>query len=181
MKLSGKISSVFTDLFKHKAVISFEVDLEDLETEEFQDLQQLEDLNITISKPTKKRSLNANAYCWTLIGKIAERLRTTKTAVYREYIKDCGVYRVVTLSDNAVGTFKHVWENQGLGWICETSKSQTKGFTDIVAYYGTSSYNVSQMARFIDYVVEEAKGLGIETLTGREIEALKNEQVNNQQ
>ncbi len=177
MKLNGKISSVFTDLFKHKAVISFEVDLEDTETEEFQDLQHLENLKITISKPTKKRSLNANAYCWTLIGRIAERLRTTKTAVYREYIKDCGVYRVITLSDNAVGTFKYVWENQGLGWLCETSKSQTKGFTDVVAYYGTSSYNVSQMARFIDYVVGEAKSLGIETLTAREIEALKNEQV----
>lgn len=177
MKLNGKISNVFTDLFKHKAVISFEVDLEDTETQEFQDLQQIEDLEITIKKRTNKRSLNANAYCWTLIGKIAERLSTTKTAVYREYIKDCGVYRVVTLSDNAVGTFKHVWEDQGLGWLCETSKSRIKGFTDVVAYYGTSSYNISQMSRFIDYVVEEAKSLGIETLTAREIEALKNEQV----
>lgn len=177
MKLNGKISNVFTDLFKHKAVISLEVDLEDTETQEFQDLQMAEDLEITIKKRTNKRSLNANAYCWTLIGKIAERLSTTKTAVYLEYIKDCGVYRVVTLSDNAVGTFKHVWEDQGLGWLCETSKSRIKGFTDVVAYYGTSSYNVSQMARFIDYVVEEAKNLGIETLTAREIEALKNEQV----
>lgn len=177
MKLNGKISNVFTDLFKHKAVISLEVDLEDTETQEFQDLQMAEDLEITIKKRTNKRSLNANAYCWTLIGKIAERLSTTKTAVYREYIKDCGVYRVVTLSDNAVGTFKYVWENQGLGWLCETSKSRIKGFTDVIAYYGTSSYNVSQMARFIDYVVEEAKNLGIETLTAREIEALKNEQV----
>lgn len=177
MKLNGKISSVFTDLFKHKAIVCFDVDLEDTETQEFQDLQVAKDLEITIKKRTNKRSLNANAYCWTLIGKIAERLRTTKTAVYREYIKDCGVYRVVTLSDNAVGTFKHVWEDQGLGWLCETSKSRIKGFTDVVAYYGTSSYNVSQMARFIDYVVEEAKTLGIETLTAREIEALKNEQV----
>lgn len=177
MKLNGKISNVFTDLFKHKAVVSFEVDLEDTETQEFQDLQMADDLEITIKKRSKKRSLNANAYCWTLIGKIAEKLSTTKTAVYREYIRDCGVYRVVTLSDNAVGTFKHVWEDQGLGWLCETSKSSIKGFTDVVAYYGTSSYNVSQMARFIDYVVEEAKNLGIETLTAREIEALKNEQV----
>lgn len=178
MKLNGKISNVFIDLFKHKAVISLEVDLEDTKTEEFQDLQQDEELEITVRKPKKRRSLNANAYCWYLIGKIAERLRTTKTDVYREYIKDCGVYRVVTLSDNAVGTFKHVWEDQGLGWLCETSKSQIKGFTEVVAYYGTSSYNTSQMARFIDYVVDEAKGLGIETLTAREIEALKNEQIN---
>lgn len=177
MKLNGKISNVFIDLFKHKAVISLEVDLEDTKTEEFQDLQQDEELEITVRKPKKHRSLNANAYCWYLIGKIAERLRTTKTDVYREYIKDCGVYRVVTLSDNAVGTFKHVWEDQGLGWLCETSKSQIKGFTEVVAYYGTSSYNTSQMARFIDYVVDEAKGLGIETLTAREIEALKNEQI----
>lgn len=178
MKLNGKISRVYTDLFKQKAVVSFEVDLADTKAKEFQDLQQDESLEITVRKPKKHRSLNANAYCWYLIGKIAERLRTTKISVYREYIKDCGVYRVVTLSDNAVGTFKHVWEDQGLGWLCETSKSSIKGFTDVVAYYGTSSYNTSQMARFIDYVVDEAKGLGIETLTVKEIEALKSEQVN---
>lgn len=175
MKLNGKIKSVTLDLFKNKADLVFEVDREDTDTQEFQDLQKIEDLEITISRKTKKRSLTANAFCWTMIGKIAERLKTTKTAVYREFIKDRGIYRVLTLSDNAVGTFVHVWEGQGLGWLCDTSKSQITGFTDVIAYYGTSSYNSAQMANFIDYVVEEAKGLGIETLTAREIEELKNE------
>lgn len=178
MKLHGKIKNATVDIFKHKVNLTFEVDQEDTETAEFQDLQQLEDLNITISKQTKRRSLEANAYCWLLIGKIAEKLRTTKIGVYREYIKDCGIYRVVTVDAKAVDTFKHVWQSQGLGWLCETSESRTNGFVDVVAYYGTSSYNAKQMARFIDYVVEEAKSLGIETLTAREIEAMKNEQVN---
>lgn len=175
MKLHGKIKTATNDIFKHTVNVTFEVAQADVDSEEFQDLQQARELEITVRRPKKRRSLNANAYCWYLIGKIAEQLRTTKISVYLEYIKDCGVYRVVTLSDNSVSTFKHVWEDQGLGWLCETSKSQIKGFTDVVAYYGTSSYNTSQMARFIDYVVDEAKNLGIETLTAKEIEALKNE------
>ena len=181
MKLHGKIKTATNDIFKHTVNVTFEVDQADVDSEEFQDLQQADELEITVRKPKKGRSLNANAYCWYLIGKIAERLRTSKIGVYREYIKDRGIYRVITLDEKAVDTFKHVWQGQGLGWLCETSSSNQAGFVDVVAYYGTSSYNTEQMAGFIDYVVEEAKGLGIETLTAREIEAMKNEQINNKQ
>ena len=104
-----------------------------------------------------KRSLRANAYVWELIGKIANVIGSTKEDVYREYIKDKGIYRIITLNDEAVPTFIKVWSNNGLGWICDTSKTNEEGLIDVVAYYGTSSYNTKQMSYFIDYVVEEAK------------------------
>ena len=66
-----------------------------------------------------------------------------------------------------------IWTEKGLGWICETSESKNDDFIDVIAYYGTSSYNTKQMANFIDYVVEEAKNLDIDTLTPMEIELLK--------
>ena len=51
--------------------------------------------DIEIRKPRKKRSLDANAYCWVLCQKIAERLSkggayVSKEDVYRHCIKDCG-------------------------------------------------------------------------------------------
>ena len=125
-------------------------------------------------KPYKqKRSLTANSYAWTLIGKIAEVIDSTKEEVYREYIRNKGIYRVITMNSSAVSMFKKIWSDKGLGWICETSETKTEGLTDVIAYYGTSSYNTKQMASFIDYIVSEAKELDVETLPPDEIQRLK--------
>lgn len=134
-----------------------------------QDKEQL----FEIQEHKEKRSLNANSYCWVLIGKIAEVVGNTKEEVYREYIKNKGIYRIVTLNDKAVPTFIKLWTERGLGWICETSETNITGLTDVVAYYGSSSYNTKQMSHFIDYIVQEAKDLGIETLPPDEIKSLK--------
>lgn len=126
-----------------------------------------------IKEHKKKRSLNANSYAWVLIGKIADAIGNTKEEVYREYIKNKGIYRIITIDEKAAPTFIKVWEDKGLGWICEKSETKIAGLIDVIAYYGTSSYNSKQMANFIDYVVAEAKELGIETLTPDEIAKMK--------
>ena len=126
-----------------------------------------------IKEHKQKRSLNANAYCWVLIGKIADAIGSTKEEVYITYITNKGIYRIITIDKKAATTFMKVWSDKGLGWICETSESNNEDFIDVVAYYGTSSYNTKQMANFIDYVVEEAKNLDIDTITPAELQALK--------
>ena len=136
-------------------------------------LNQSDDVIYDITEHKEKRSLNANAYCWTLINKIAGVVGNTKEEVYREYIQNKGIYRVITMNREAVPTFIKIWSERGLGWLCETSETKIEGLVDVVAYYGTSSYNTKQMASFIDYVVQEAKQLGIETLTPDKIEELK--------
>lgn len=125
-----------------------------------------------IKEYKKKRSLNANSYCWVLLQKLADKLNTTKEELYRKYIKEKGIFRTITIDNQAVSTFIHLWEEKGLGWICEVlNKGDTT--TDLIAYYGTSSYNTSQMAHYVDYIVEECKLQGIETMTQEELESLK--------
>lgn len=136
-------------------------------------LSQDDSTLFSIYEYVEKRGLKANAYCWTLISKIADKLNITKIDVYREYIKEKGIYRVITMNSDAVNTFIRVWSERGLGWICDTSETNIPGLVDVVAYYGSSSYNKKQMANFIDYVVAEAKELGIETKTPDEIQWLK--------
>ena len=175
MKLKGKILNLDLDYITHKPKLVIQLDNQiDIATEEF-NLLQNEDLDIEIVKHRVKRSLNANNYAWTLIGKIAEAIGNTKEEVYREYIKHKGIYRVVTIDEKASSTFIKIWEEKGLGWICERSNTKIAGLVDIIAYYGTSSYNTKQMAGFIDYVVEEAKALGIETLDELELKRLVGE------
>lgn len=124
-------------------------------------------------KPKKsKRSLNANAYCWVLLQKLADKLNTTKEELYKHYIKSKGIFRTIEIQTSAVSTFIYLWEKNGLGWICEVL-NEGKEITTLIAYYGTSSYNTSQMAHYIDFVVEECRTQGIEVLTEQEIQSLK--------
>lgn len=127
-----------------------------------------------ITEVRKKRSKNANNYCWELISKIADAIGSTKEEVYRDFIKNKGIYRIITIDKKSANTFIKVWNERGLGWLCEKSENKDSDYVDLIAYYGTSSYDTKQMAYFIDYVVQEAKNLDIETLTPNEIESLKN-------
>lgn len=174
MKLQGKITEINLDYLTHKPKVTIQLSSQkELFTDEFADLKNNEIIDIEISKHRNKRSLNANSYAWTLIGKIAEVVGNTKEEVYKDYIRNKGVFRIITINEKALNTFTKVWQERGLGWICETSKTDIPEFIDVIAYYGTSSYNTKQMANFIDYLVQEAKNLNIETLPPHELESLK--------
>lgn len=57
------------------------------------------------------------------------------------------------------------------GWVAE-KMGRSGGMTDVVAYYGSSSYDTFEMSRLIDEIVAEAKDLGIETMPPEELERL---------
>ena len=48
-----------------------------------------------------------------------------------------------------------------------------EGCKKIIAYYGSSCYDTKAMSVLIDYIVDDAKAIGVETLTPEEIEGLK--------
>lgn len=122
----------------------------------------------------EKRSLDANAYFWVLADKLAEKLNSTKEEVYKNYIKDIGGNSgIVCVEDKAVDKLCEVWESRGIGYQTDVFPSKLKGCTNVVLYYGSSTYDTKQMSRLIDFVVEDCKEQGIETKTPDEIENLK--------
>ena len=132
-------------------------------------------LDISIVPHKEKRSLDSNSYLWVLVQKIAEKVgKTTKVEVYRKAIRDVGVFEVLPIRKEAVQTFISRWNSKGYGWLCEsTGKSKLEGYENVFAYYGSSTYNTTEMSRLIDYVVDEAKELGIETLPPEQLNAMK--------
>lgn len=114
-------------------------------------------------------------YAWELMGKLAETSKTTKETVYKKAIRDVGVYEVVPIKDEALERFMTSWSKNGLGWICETTKSKLEGFTNVLAYYGSSAYDTAEMSRLIDWIVEECKLQNIETKPKNELESLVKE------
>lgn len=147
------------------------------------DIRELKDITANgkalmaeIKQYRVKRSLDANAYMWVLADKIAVAIKSTKEEVYRKAIKDVGKFTVVPIIDNDVDNWIKDWERDGLGWFCEImGESKLEGYTNIISYHGSSSYNTKRMSRLIDWIVEEAKELGIETMTDNQLRQMKNE------
>ena len=123
--------------------------------------------DLEIKEHRKKRSLDANAYAWVLINKIADALRLPPTEVYRQAIQNVGGnYEVIPIKAEAAGHFKQIWEAKGLGWPCvDMGKSKIDGYRNLRAYYGSSTYDTRQMSQLIDNLVQDCKALDIETLT----------------
>jgi len=134
------------------------------------------DVEVQIKDYKRKRSLDANGYAWVLIGKLAARLGLTKTEVYQSAIREIGgVSDVICLQDKAKEAFIRSWESNGIGWQCEEMPSKLEGCTNIVVYYGSSSYDSRQMSSLIDGLIEECRQYGIETMPEDRLNALLNE------
>ena len=132
------------------------------------------DVDVTIRKHRNRRSLDANAYAWVLIDKIAEKMHLPKEAVYRDHIRQLGgVSETVCVLDRAVDRLTQAWSKNGLGWQSETFESKLSGCTNVTLYYGSSTYDTQQMSALIDALVQTCRALNIETKTNEEIESLK--------
>ena len=131
-------------------------------------------ISLECKKWRNRRSLDANAYCWVLIDKIAQKTRQRPVDVYRHAIKEIpGNSTLVCVQDKAKDVLQQQWQAKGLGWQTEELPSKIEGCTNIMLYYGSSVYNTTQMSLLIDSIVDEAKELGIETLTPYELEGMK--------
>jgi len=135
-------------------------------------------LSVEIKPYRKKRSLDANNYCWLLCDKIAEVIRSTKEEVYREVIRRVGKFDYMLMHPEATETFIADWSSKGIGWFAEVEGSITINqieFDKLIIYKGSSRYDTKQMARLIDELVSEAQELDIETRPEAEINSLLNE------
>lgn len=134
------------------------------------------DVSVDLKKFRQKRSLDANSYCWVLLDKLAETTGRGKTDLYRHYIKDVGGNsETVCVVDKAAEKLREGWEHNGLGWATDTMPSKLNGCTNVILYYGSSTYDTAQMARLIDLIVQDCRALGIETLPPYRLAAMVEE------
>ena len=122
--------------------------------------------DLEVREHRQKRSLDANAYCWVLINKIADAIRITPKEIYRQAIQNIGGnYESIPIKEEAAERVRQIWESQGLGWPCvDMGKSKIQGYRNLRAYYGSSTYDTRQMSMLIDNLVQDCKALDIETL-----------------
>ena len=130
----------------------------------------------TIKQYRERRSPDANAYCWTLIGKLADFYNVSPEDVYRQQIRNIGgVYEIVPIREDAIDTFCRSWGAGHIGRMTDDLGEcrNTKGYHNIRVWYGSSDYDTKQMSRLIDLIVQECKAVNIETLTPAQLDELK--------
>lgn len=170
---TGIITDINIDFETSKAKISLLLDTKQLDI--IEQLKNEGKLNIDLKKYRKKRSNDANAYAWVLLGELQNVLNIPKEEIYRDLIRNIGSYEIVPVKNEAVERFRQAWSKNGLGWITETMKSKLEGYTNVVAYYGSSAYDTKEMTRLTELLVEECKQFGIETKPQAEIDSLLKE------
>lgn len=129
--------------------------------------------DVEIRQHRERRSLDSNAYAWVLIDRLAEKTGVPKTLIYRSYIREIGGNsETVCVQDRAAEKLRNGWEHNGLGWLTDSTRSKIPGCTNVILYYGSSTYDTEQMSRLIDMIVQDCREQGIETLPPQKLAAM---------
>ena len=173
MQTTGIITNLDIDYETRKPKISLILDTKSLDIVE--QLKNENKLNIEMKKWYKKRSLDANAYCWVLCNNIANELSKngiiTKEEVYRDAIQQVGSFEPFIVQEKTFDKFKRIWEKQGLGFLVQEVSRQDKCIK-VNCYYGSSTYDSKEMSLLIEILIQSAKSLNLETKNQKEIDSL---------
>lgn len=176
MQTTGIITNLDIDYETRKPKISVLLDTND--TVVVEQLKNENKLNIEMKKWYKKRSLDANAYCWVICDLIAKELSkdgiTTKEEIYRDAILQVGTFEPFIVQEKTFENFKRIWEKQGLGFLVQEVSRKDK-CVKVNCYYGSSTYDTKEMSLLIEILVQLAKSLNIETKSKAEIDSLLKE------
>ena len=174
MQTTGTIEDISIDYKTRKSKISLLLDTKEIEV--IEKLKNENKLNVELKKWRKKRSKDANAYCWVLCDNIAKELSKdgtviTKEKVYQDNILQIGTFEPMIIEEKAYDNFKRIWEKQGLGFLVQEVSKKDK-CVKVHCYYGSSTYDSKEMSLLIELIVDLAKSLNIETKPQQEIESL---------
>ena len=134
-----------------------------------------------IKKHLEKRTLSQNAYYWNLCGKIADALRMPKEQVHNEMLRSYGQVErlaggLVTVPIPDTDKAEQEVLRSMKYHLKPTSqvRAGTKGmYRTYVMLKGSHDMTTEEMSILVDGIVQEAKQLGIETLTPAELEAMR--------
>ena len=169
-ELEGSIKDLTMDFRTGDAILTLNITNKQSAMKCYDELHECERLSVKVGKYREKRSLDSNAYFWALADKLAEKLNTTKEEIYMDAIKEIGgVSEIVCVKNEAVERLCYGWCRKGLGWVTDTFQSKLEGCTNVILYYGSSTYNKAQMHRLISNIVQDCEAVGIPTKTPDEI------------
>lgn len=176
MELKGRYTGLSFDV-DHKALLTFSVDAPLSALED--DYLRLKDKEVKLKWDaySPKRSLSANAYFHTLCREIGKALGRSETFVKNRMIASDGQCDLMENGERwSIKTnlaVDKMWEQENIHVKPIGSKvenGQTLFFYAVMR--PSHTYTVKEMSQLIDATVQEAKALGIPTISDSEVKRL---------
>lgn len=134
-----------------------------------------DDLDVEIKKHREKRSLDANNYMWALCTRLAEKIGspTLPKDVYKHALRECNIWSKEFFADEDLYNYlKEQEDEEGATFRVVDKLYESESGIKVRAYKGSRKFDSYQMSRLIDYIVEECKEQGIDTMPPDELERL---------
>lgn len=169
MDFRGEFLTASKDWKSGKWTVTFTVDDEAALTQ----IDKIRDkpLDITAKRHREKRSLDANAYAWVLIQKIAETIHSDKQTVYMDMLKQYSrAFTHVIVKPSAVEAVMAMYST-----AIDLGEIRVNGQTghQLQVYFGSSTFDSKEMSVFIDGIIETCRELSIEYMPADELERMK--------
>ena len=181
MEFTGRfVGGLRIDVDSRRMEMTVQCDRDDIRGE-WDDLRKNERLVFSVKEYKRKRSLDANAYYWVLVTKLAKVLNLSKPHLHNILLRRYGQPEIIdgqmiflVLPDSESGTRKA--DEAETYHIRPTSQVKTgvdgKVYRTYVMLRGSSTYNTAEMSELIDGLVSECKEQGIETLPEEELKRM---------
>ena len=138
-------------------------------------------VNIKVTKHSEKRSLDANAYYWQLLTKLAAVLRISNSYAHNTMLRRYGVVEQIdgkpvflVLPDTEEAEKKvdeaETYHIKPTSNVREGNDGQM--YRTYMLLKGSHEYTTAEMSRLISGLVDECKQCGIETMTPAELARL---------
>lgn len=168
MKFTGKLKQPVIDYLSGRMAVLFEPN-EDFR-QAYEELKGCDKLSFEIKPYRAKRSLDANAYYWVLITKLAKKISISNLELHNMMLRMYGQAEIIegkavylTIPDTEEAERK---VNNATDYHLQAT-SQVREGNDGIMYRtykllrGSRTYNTEEMARLIDGLVQCCKDAGI--------------------
>ena len=168
MKFTGKLKQPVIDYLSGRMAVLFEPN-EDFR-QAYEELKGCDKLSFEIKPYRAKRSLDANAYYWVLITKLAKKISLSNPELHNMMLRMYGQAEIIegkavylTIPDTEEAERK---VNNATDYHLQAT-SQVREGNDGIMYRtykllrGSHTYNTEEMARLIDGLVQCCKDAGI--------------------
>lgn len=158
MKFHGLLKDVQMSFETRKAVISLDTDARPEDIEKYNGKQ----LDITLVRHSRHRSLDANAMLWGCLGDMSAVLNRDSWSIYLDELRQHGKYSFVLIIPEAYDDLvKHWRETRIVGERTITDDTGTHKMLDVCCFYGSSTYTAQEFSTLLNGVIADMHDLGL--------------------
>lgn len=134
-----------------------------------------------IKEHRSRRSMDANAYYWVLVGKLAKKLNISTARLHNLLLRDHGIPFMIDghISMQPIPDTEAAEEQvlESSTYHLKPTSGVIEGKDGIYRWYivlrGSSTYNTEEFSGLLNRIVAECKEQGIETMTPEELHRMR--------